>query len=183
MTPRSLWIILLKLAGIGLLFIFATKATELIGMLLYFTSRVDDLGYLFGSLATMTMSAAVYLYFLNLCFFRTEWVIDRLKLDKGFNQEKIDLKISPHTIRVATIIVGCLLVIEAVPAFLGELVQHIQRYDRIITDVYVAQAHIIISKLISGIIGYLMIANSAWIAQWITRKDKREETTALPEGK
>lgn len=60
----------------------------------------------------------IYLLLFLLLIFKSEWLIDKLKLDRGFNEHLIDIRFD--FVKITGIVVICLggwLLVDAVPAF------------------------------------------------------------------
>ena len=114
MTIKTFWLILLKTLGI----ILVVSAVSVLA------NTFSTLSYIYkGDLTSVVyvivaVIATVLLYFLVLWLFvfKTSWLIDKLSLEKGFDEEKIDLNIRPSTIlRIATIVTGGIMVVNNLP--------------------------------------------------------------------
>ena len=54
--------------------------------------------------------------------FRTDWIIRVLKLDRGFDQERIPLNLHRSVIlSVAVIVIGGLILVDTIPEFISQL--------------------------------------------------------------
>ena len=64
----------------------------------------------------------IYFLIVRLCIYKTNWIIDKLKLDKGFETENIELNFeSSKIISIAIIVIGGLLFIDNIPVLLREI--------------------------------------------------------------
>lgn len=60
----------------------------------------------------------IYLLLFLLLIFKSEWLVDRLKLDRGFNEHLIDIRFD--FVKLTGVVIICLggwLLIDAIPAF------------------------------------------------------------------
>ncbi len=114
MTVRTFWAILLKVAGLSLL----AAAVGVIGNLAATLSMMADWRGVTGIISIVAV-VIIYLICLWLCLFRTDWIIDTLRLDKSFGEsERIELNVSPLTVvQIAVTVVGAIMVIDSLPAF------------------------------------------------------------------
>ncbi|MBL0074210.1 MAG: hypothetical protein IPP34_21425 [Bacteroidetes bacterium] len=121
MTIRTFWTIFLKILGIWLVLDSVTVIPKFISTLFY--PDPNDTGQLFAlSIALLVLTIGVYLFILRLFVFKTAWLIDKLHLDKGFDEEKIDLNVQLTTVlTVTTIVIGGLMFVESFPELCKEI--------------------------------------------------------------
>lgn len=120
MTQRTFWIIVIKIFGIFLIVESVVVIPQSISGLAYLGFSDNE-----GAVITMIGGIVVLLIFiliLRLFVYRPEWLIDKLKLDKGFPEETIDFNINKGAvISVATIILGGVLFIDGLPLLVKQL--------------------------------------------------------------
>lgn len=110
-----------------------------------------------------------------LLVFKTDKVVKMLRLDKGFDDDKIELGNLQSTdiIKVGSFIIGGLLILYNIPPFLSYLIQAfkrdmmglgfdlVQKIDWFTTGLYI-------------IVGYLLITNFGFVAK-LLKADKKEK--------
>jgi hypothetical protein len=110
-----------------------------------------------------------------LLVFKTDKIVKMLRLDKGFDDDKIELGNLQSTdiIKAGSFIIGGLLILYNIPPFLSYLIQAfkrdmmglgfdlVQKIDWFTTGLYI-------------IVGYLLITNFGFVAK-ILNADKKEE--------
>jgi hypothetical protein len=127
MTPRSLWIILLRIMGIW----FVLNSVQIIYQ--YFAympllKGATTIGIILAMLGMTTLVFLLYFLILYICIFRTDWIIDKLKLDKGFMEEKFELNIHRSTIyHISLVVIGGLLLLKSFPKLCRELILYFQQ--------------------------------------------------------
>jgi Ca2+/H+ antiporter len=130
MTPRSFFAIVIKILGLYLILSSVVALPELIAT--FFNS------YLFGNdlasrvfvvvLAVITL--VLYCLVLLFCLLKTDWIIDKLHLDKHFTEEKFELNISQSSIlSIAIIVIGGMIFIDAIPAFCKSFYNYVSTMD------------------------------------------------------
>ena len=86
------------------------------------------IGILLAMLGMTTVVFLIYFLILYLCVFRTDWVIDKLKLDKGFPEERFELNMHRSSIyAISIIVIGGLLLIKSFPPFIRQLILYFQQ--------------------------------------------------------
>jgi hypothetical protein len=104
--------------------------------------------------------------------FRTDIIIDKLKLDKGFDQEAFPLNIHRSTVlSISIIVIGGLIVVDEIPNFCRQLVSYYQA--KRMTMGWQTQSSWISYIVLSGvkiIVGVLMLSNQRQIVRFIEWK-------------
>ncbi len=167
MTIRTFWTIFIKILGLWLVRHCLDVIPQSFTTLLYLNgeSSMLEAVYWFGIIAATT---AIYLFVLWVFVFKTNWIIDKLKLDKNFTEERIDLNISSKTVlRIATLIIGGLILVESLPALCKQLFTFYQ--EKTIFRKYPGTGWIIF-HLVKSIIGYVLLANNKNIVDRIDKQ-------------
>ena len=114
MTPRTLFNIILKVLGIFFIRDFLAMVPELLSFIDLFKSpEAPDVLWTFVS-AVFTFS--VYWIVSYYLIFRSELIIDKFKLDKGFNQTTIPVNTHQSTIlSISIMVIGGVMVINGIP--------------------------------------------------------------------
>ena len=169
MTIRTFWTILLKILGICLV----VKGVYLILNLIMTLSVVYDgnetkgTDLIWSSISILGV-VLVYAFILWLFVFKTSWLIRKLHLEKGFNEERIDLKIQSSTIlAIAVIVIGGIMIIDSLPQLCQQIFVFFQHKS--ILKESPATGWIILhgTKLI---LGYLLLTNSKVIVTFINKR-------------
>ena len=175
MKVSSFWNIVIKI--IGLFFVI-----DLFTILPQFVSTMFRQIYQKEAGAMSIILVVIFLYFLILrvLFFKTEWIIKKLKLNNSFEEENFSLNISRNAIlNIAIILIGSIFLINSIP----ELVSNIQNYYNEKSMIYMQDIDDyevvngtpskswIIFHLIQCLIGFLVIRNSKKFADFIESKN------------
>ena len=173
MTPRTFFALFIKILGIYLVldsvtivpeFIFTTIST--------FTMRDSDTWQ--GMVITvflLLLLMATYYFILRFCIFKTDWIIDKLKLDAGFAEEKLELDIHRSTVlRIAVIVMGGLIFIDAFPLFCKEFFNFISFKETVGKLGQTQKTDWIILYLVKMLLGYFLMVNSIIVVSFVERK-------------
>ena len=113
---------------------------------------------------TLIVYLLVTLFFL----FKTELIINILKLDQNFTQNKIDINISYNAVlSIAIIVIGALVFVEAIPKFCSTIYDFL-RQKELFKD-YLGTSWMIFYFL-KTLFGYLIMTNSKVIAKFIDNR-------------
>src|SRR5688572_13178736 len=116
MTKRDFFILIIKVFGLFSLVtsVFSTLPSNFIFIIMDATPDVT-------SFVWLVTAAVVILSLFVLLVFQADKVVSLLKLDKGFDEDRIDLaNLSASSIvKIATFIIGGFLLLDNVPAFLS----------------------------------------------------------------
>ena len=112
----------------------------------------------------------VYYFVFKLCVYKTSWIIEKLKLDRDFETQSIELNSKSFTIiSIATIVIGGLMFVENIPLLLKEIFIFFQEED-LFKDY--PKSGWILFDFFKVIIGYLLMTNSSRIAKFIDNPKK-----------
>jgi hypothetical protein len=127
------------------------------------------------TIGLLILTFLIYFLILRLFVFKTSWIIDKLHLDKGFVEEKLELNMHRSTIlNLAIIIIGGLMFIDALPLFCNQLFTYFQQTSN--SGLFGSNpiSAWVILYFIKGIIGYLMMTNSNYITKVIEHKRRNK---------
>jgi len=105
--------------------------------------------------------------------FRTDFVIEKLKLEEGFDQDFLPLNIHRSTVlSIAVIVLGGLLVVTEIPTFCRQLFFYFQekRMTRGMTNPKIAYS---VFSGVKILIGILLLTNQRFIVRFIEWKRQR----------
>jgi hypothetical protein len=112
---------------------------------------------------------------IHFLLFRTNWVIDKLHLDKGLQEEPIPLNVHRSTaISIALLIVGLLLLIHSIPPLIGSLIKWYQyvRATRGIASFEPFDYSNIVNYTAQIVIGYFVIQHQNILTNFIERNQR-----------
>jgi hypothetical protein len=177
MTPRSFWTILIKILGIYIILESLTSIPQLLTFvwgLMAQRAQSDSLNIYLIEIAYFILEIAVFATVLYYCLFKTDWIIDKLKLDQGFQDERFELTMHRSTIlKIAIMVIGGLLLIDSFPFLCKNLLECLQ-----MTTVYGGYAKnpnlfYVALYLIKSFIGYFLLTCSRMIVNFIELKRKK----------
>jgi Na+(H+)/acetate symporter ActP len=171
MTTRSLFNIILKILGIFFIKDILATIPQLLSITLYF--KEPDVSGAVWTLITTMLVLLVYGLVSYFLIFKSELIIDKLKLDKGFDQETIPLNIHRSTIlSISIIVIGGLIVADEIPNLCRQLFAYFQEkrmtYGQ--TNPSISYSVLAAAKIV---IGLLLIGNQRQIVNFIENKRKK----------
>lgn len=174
MTIRTFWTLLLKILGIWLILSGLTVIPQFINVFAFFRGNHQgnfiEVIYIIGS---MLLTVGIYFVILKLLVFNSNWIIDKLKLDKGFQEENINLSITLKTVlTIATIVIGALIFVDALPLLCKQIFTFIQQKSVFKED---PQFSWIIFYSVKTLLGYLIMTNSKSVIDFINKKSENIE--------
>ncbi|WP_298122136.1 hypothetical protein [Flavobacterium sp.] len=166
MTKRDFFRILIKIFGLySLVLSIFTVIPQNISNILY----QFDIMILLIILASTLISVGLFLILL----FKTDFIIDKLKLDKGFDDIQINFGnlTNESILKLAIFIIGGFLIIDYTPSLLFDLVNAFKNKATFSTieGSSIDYFQIFVS-LINIVIGYLFITNYKSISKFLDKK-------------
>jgi uncharacterized membrane protein len=175
MSIKTFWNILLKILGIWLILSGFGVIPQFIWAFSVFERRPEGettsgLIYLAVLLA---LTVAVFTIILWLFVFRSGWIIKKLKLDKGFDDEKIDLNLRLNTaLTIAIIVIGGLMFVDSIPQLLRNIYSAFSQ-NELARRYPVTQLIVFYSA--QTVVGYFLMTNSRVIIRFITKHTTANE--------
>lgn len=165
MSIKTFWLIFLKILGIWLVIDALDVLPTFVSSLMFF--RSEDTSIVMMQIGMALISVAFYLFVLWIFIFKTSWIINVLELDKGFAEERFNSEVKNSTIlSIATIVVGGLLLIEALPALCMQIINYF-RDIRVFSNSDAAGW--IIFHFVRVLIGYWLMTNSKVVINFIEK--------------
>jgi NADH:ubiquinone oxidoreductase subunit 5 (subunit L)/multisubunit Na+/H+ antiporter MnhA subunit len=151
-----------------------TVISQFISFLQFFgSSNNDNLFSLALPLIFILLTLLLYLLIIRLFVFKTDWIIDKLHLEKGFKEDRIDLNINHTTVlTIATIIIGGLIFVESFPQLCRQIFVFLQE-DKMFRESKTSAW--IIFQLVKTIIGYLLMTNSQVVVKFMDKEKKTDK--------
>jgi hypothetical protein len=172
MTPRSLFNIILKVLGLFFLQDFLAAMPQLFSVFL-FLSKADTLTEAVWTLAASLLTLLAYGITSYYLIFKSGFLIDKLKLDKGFDQEVIPLNMHRSAIlSISIIVIGGLMVANEIPNLCRQLFSYYQE-KRLTFGMTHSNISYSIFSAVKLLIGILLIVNQQQIVHFIEWKRKR----------
>lgn len=167
MKIKTFWTIFLKILGIWLLMSSATVIVQLFGNI-YYEHASGDSDDMVLYIIVFIIIAALYFLVLKLLFYKTDWIIDKLHLDKGFNEESIDLNVKFSTVlTVAIIVFAGLMLIESLPILCTRLFEFFQQ--QVAIRKY-SSTGIVLFHLVKIVVAYWLLTNATRVANFVEKK-------------
>jgi hypothetical protein len=171
MTIRSLFNIILKILGIFFIKDILEVIPQLFSVLIYVT-KPDGLQYGIWTLVLSFASLLVYFLVSFYLIFKSDLIIDTLKLDRDFDTEPIPLNIHRSTIlSMSVIVIGGYIIANEIPELCRQLFilyqQNHMSHGQ--ADPKISYAVLATVKII---IGFVLIGNQREIVKFIEYKRK-----------
>ena len=174
MTIRTLFTIILKVLGIFFIKNFIETLPQLLSLLNFMNDFAGNQKLIIG-LSEFSLMLLILGLISYLLLFKTDLIIDKLQLDKGFKEEVIPLNIHRTTIlSIAIIMIGGLLIINELGNFCRQLFLYYQEV-KLSKQNYLSKNPNILYSIISFvkiILGLLLIMYQKQIVHFIEWRRK-----------
>jgi hypothetical protein len=171
MAPKSLWTIIIKIAGLYIIWQFIVLLPQFFVMLSYIKDR-ENSQFFVAEFLLLTQGC---IYFVTVwgCLFKTDWVIKRLNLENGLDEGTLELNVHRSIVlKIIIIVLGGLLLIDGIPMLFNNALIYWQRKDSFNTFRDNPTTPWIIFSFLKAVIGYCMIAYSRLVVNFIELKRK-----------
>jgi hypothetical protein len=172
MTPRTLFTIVLKVLGI----FFIRDILGLLPQLLSYISfwmRPDPSEDAFINVCLILFLILINLFICYYLIFKTDALIDKLKLNESFNQESIPLNIHRSTVlSISIIILGGWILIQQVPNFIRLIFVYFEERRLLRGEINPATGQLIVSGA-QIVIGLILVGNQKMIVDFIEVRRKK----------
>ncbi len=170
MTIRTLFVIILKILGIFFIRDFLSLIPQLISFSYAYRHDNNSAETMWGALVTAVLVVLLYGFIAYALIFKTNSIIDALRLDNGFAREDLPLNMHRSTILgIAILVIGGYMFIDEIPNCCRLWYEYFQ-----IKTIPGGQANPKISYLLVSvlriIIGFLLVVEQRWIINFIERK-------------
>jgi hypothetical protein len=126
MTPKTLFNIILKVIGIFFIGDILITVPQLLSSIPYYFDASLSEAMPLLLFALLTLSAIVLVPYLLI--FKSNYIINKLQLDKGFEEETIGMNVSrPAILSIALIVLGGLTLKDEIPFFCKELFTYFEQ--------------------------------------------------------
>ncbi len=173
MTKHDFFLLFIKVVGLFLL--LSNVFTTIPGFIPYLTMMPGWQILVFSSIVGLII---VGLFVLLVK--KADWLVDALKLDKGFDDSHIELG-NPNKntlIQVTILFIGGYLLVDHIPAAILQLINlfiaTVNQYEFNFFSQDNASIQVIIN-LAAVLVGYLLLTNSSRLAHWLASRSKSTE--------
>jgi len=177
MTPRSFWQILIKILGIYIILESLTVIPQIFSTIYFFTTQTnghDGNNIYLIEIEYFAIAIIIDGLVLWCSLFKTDWIIDKLKLDKGFQDERFEFNIHRSTtLKIAIMIMGGLFLIDSFPIVFKDLFDCFQKSEIYGSFRSNPQSAYLVMHLLKTFIGLFMLTNSRIIINYIELKRKK----------
>jgi hypothetical protein len=171
MAPRTLWTIILKILGFYIFLQLLYLLPQLFATITYLSEQRSAIT--FGMVAQSLFAISIYLFMIIAFIFRTDWLINALRLNKGVTEEKLELNMHRSTVlQIAIIVTGGVLLVDSMPLLLKGLFNYYQEINVFRGFKHYPEGGLIIFQLVKVLISFFMVTSSRLIVNFIERKRK-----------
>ena len=172
MSIKTFWTILIKILGIWLILASLSVLSSAFWLVPWGTPSAKDL---LAIIVILVLILGIYGVILWLFVFKSSWLIDKLRLDKGFPEEKIDLNVQPSTVlAIAVIVIGGIMLIDSFPELCRQIfIFFKQKYSYIESPAFSQ----IIFTGVKAVLGFLLMTNSRTVVNFIDKETKKGQKT------
>ncbi len=163
MTPKSLFNIILKIFGLFFLKEIIYTVPQLFSSILFVaqTTGFDNNQTQRFELAGIIIPVIIFSFYILLTYlllFKTNYIIEKLKLDKGFTQEEFSISLSASFfLTLAIFVIGSVILLNEIPNFFNAVYLYFQqksltsgRVNSNFTFMLTAAVKIVLALLIMG---------------------------------
>ncbi|MEQ7802631.1 hypothetical protein ABDJ41_22750 [Pedobacter sp. ASV1-7] len=173
MLINTFWKIVIKIIGLWLLFSCISIIPQFLSAISFINGELNIDGLLMLWL-TLFGVIAIYILIIRLFLFKTDYIIEKLKLENSFNENRIDLNMKSTTvITIAIIVIGSLILIESLPNFCSRLFEYYRLKNQLTPYNETAW---LIYYFIKVVIGYLLLTNSKVLTKLIIKESSENQT-------
>ncbi len=167
MEIKTFWRIIIKGIGLWLLINSVYVITQFASTFSFFQDQLD-----WGNLITVWLitfgTLILYLLVIRLFLFKTEWIINVLKLDQNFTEKRIDINLPYNNIlSIAVIVIGALIFVEAIPKLCSTVYEFLKQKE-LFKDY--SGASWLMFYFLKAIAGYLVMTNSKKVVKFIDKR-------------
>lgn len=167
MEIKTFWRIVIKGIGLWLLINSVYVIPQFASTFSFFQDQLD-----WGKLITVWLitfgTLILYLLAVGIFLFKTEWIVNVLKLDENFTESRIDINLPYNNVlSIVVIVIGALVFVEAIPKLCSTVYEFLKQRE-LFKD-YLGASWLMFYFL-KAIAGYLMMTNSKAIVKFIDKR-------------
>jgi hypothetical protein len=163
MSPKALWLILLKMLGIWLILEGLSIIPQLLSTIVALYDQTNN--QIFSITAVIIISIAAYGFVIWNLLFKAELLIKILRLEKGFSEADLNFNIHRSTVlKITVIVIGGLIIIESLPQLCRNLFTFLQ-FNSFSTQNPLAS--LLVFYFVKFLIGFFLVANTRMLVNLI----------------
>ncbi len=170
MTPKTLFTIILRIIGLFFIRDLLLSIPQLLSFILYLKN-----GEALEAVWNLISGGIFILLELLVCYymiFKTSWIIHKLKLTEGFDQEVIPFNMHRSTIlNIAIIMIGGLILMDEIPNLCRRVFTYIGERRTSYSGLNKETPYIVLS-VVKIIIGILLLTENSRVVSLIEKKSK-----------
>lgn len=175
MTPRSLFIIILRVLGIVSLKELFTAVPQLIYTAYSYFSGFSVSAGLFMVFVSL-LTVVLFLWISYVLIFKSPLIVNKLGLDQGFSEDAFQLNISISSIlRIVLLITGALIVLSGIPEFCRILYNLLSRQEYYLRNTEPIDWSPLVFSGVKIILGLLIIGERKRILEFLLRPSDSEK--------
>lgn len=173
MTPRSLFNIILKVIGIFFIKNILIETANILPALPLITKDEFRDVTIIG-LVIIILEVLIYVFATYVLIFKTNWIIDKLKLDAHFQQQEFNLNIHRSTIlSIAIIVIGGIIIVDNIPLLAEQLIYFIRMKKQNVPETKIDYVVRYAAKLLVGI---FLVVYQRTLVNFIEYKQRRNKS-------
>ncbi|MCP1996426.1 hypothetical protein [Flavobacterium sp. HSC-61S13] len=167
MEIKTFWTIIIKLIGLWILFSGFEIIPQFTMTISFVQGEVNTAALLYTWFIMISV-LIIYAFLIYVFLFRSQWIIQVLKLEKNFNEARIDVNIkSTAVLKIAVIVMGGVLLADNVPHFLSRLLTFFQQSEQL-KDY--RESSWLAYYFIKLMIGLLLLTNAKAVTKYIDKE-------------
>lgn len=178
MSIRTFWHLIIKTIGIWIVIHgIMSLPTIVMNLIMIYNNPYGSRGEITFEALFFIIPILFYLLVLQFLVLRSKSIIDWLRLEKGFEETRIDISLPYHKVlRIIIILIGGFILLTAIPKLFENLYSFITE-DRPFKES--PRATSLIIGIIQSIVGFLLMTNSDIIQRYINKKSGEAESKQL----
>ncbi|WP_026727398.1 hypothetical protein [Flavobacterium denitrificans] len=167
MEIKTFWRIIIKGIGLWLLINSIYVVPQFASSFSFIHDQLD-----WGNLIAVWLitfgTLIFYLLIVGVFLFKTEWIVNVLRLDKNFTENRIDINFPYNNVlSIAVIVIGALAFVEAIPKLCSTIYEFLKQKE-LFRDY--SGASWLIFYFLKALVGYLMMTNSKTVVKLIDKR-------------
>ncbi len=182
MTPGSLFNVILKIFGLFFLREIINTIPQWIPSLLFIAENVGIGKGIWYFIITFVI-LAFYTFLVIILLFKSNYIVEKLRLDRGFNQEEFSWKISmDQTLTIALIIIGGIILFAEVPVLCGRIFAYFMEKKVTVVGMLAKDYSPTVISIVKIIFALLIIGERKRIVDFIVKGQPEEITAGTIQG-
>lgn len=173
MTIKTFWIIFVKIFGLYLIWQILIILPTLFASFKLF--RTEEKADLFSGLSAVTFIILVFVAIVRYCIFQTDRVIEKLHLEKGFEEGNLEINIHRSSLlSISVIVMGGLMIADSLPLLIYNIFRYFQHNFASLGFSDNQASPYVLAYFLKFSFGFFMVSSSRLIVNLIERKRKND---------